>query len=155
MTLQAEPRAQHWMLCLLPFLVAAAVLLLTAFIAWGFISPARFPRNLGLYLSPAEDLDEGFLQIICARKGTGSGFYRDARAYIGADFRLSGNRGGALACLIAGRPRPRLKPLPGQPLQRRTPEDDWEPLTETPALIPFGVLHRNEAGSLYFELRNL
>jgi len=143
-----------WFVCLLPFLILAALLLLAAFVVWGFVSPARFPRTLGVVLSPEEDLNEGFLQLVRARKGTGSGFYRDARCFITADFRLSGKRNGALVGLVAGRPRPRFKLLDGQPILRRNPEGAWEPLGETDSLVQFGELYRNEAATLYFELRN-
>jgi len=143
-----------WLRCLLPALIAAAALLLAAFLVWGFVSPARFPRRLGVILSPEEDLNEGFFQLIRSRKGTGSGFYRDARAYLSTDFRLSGSRVGALVCLIAGSPRPRLKPLAGQPILRRKPDGGWEPMGDVEGLIQFGVLYRGEAGTLYFEFRN-
>ncbi|MCB2264243.1 MAG: hypothetical protein LGR52_15085 [Candidatus Thiosymbion ectosymbiont of Robbea hypermnestra] len=147
-----EPLA--WYICLWPYLLAVALFLLAAFVVWGFVSPARFPRTLGVVLSPEEDLDEGFFQLVRAAKGTGSGFYRNARAYIGADFRISGRREGAFVCLIADHGRLRIRVMPGQSILRRNPEDKWEPLTETDTLMHFGELYRNETGSLYFELRN-
>lgn len=143
-----------WFICLLPFLILGALLLLAAFIVWGFVSPARFPRTLGVVLSPEEDMNEGFFQLVRARKGTGSGFYRDARCFITPDFRLSGRRNGALVGLVAGRPRPRLKLLDGQAILRCNPTADWVPLGETETLVQFGELYRNEAATLYFEFRN-
>ncbi len=91
--LEAATKPLPWYICLWPFLLAAALALLLAFVIWGFISPARFPRTLGIMLSPEEDLDEGFFLLVRSGKGTGSGFYRNARAYISTDFRISGKRG--------------------------------------------------------------
>lgn len=153
-TLALQTRPLPWWLCLLPWLLAALAVLAAIVIAWGFIGPARFPRTLGVVLSPEEDLEEGFFQLLRARQGTGASFYRDARACIGADFRVSGPRAGAVACLIAGRPRPRLKALSGQVLERRDADGDWTPLGPGETLAMTGVLYRTESGSLYFELRN-
>ena len=152
--LMATTKPLPWLVCLWPYLLAGALSIVALIIAWGIISPARFPRTLGLVLSPEEDLDEGFFQLIRARKGTGSGFYRDARACISSDFRIGGRKAGALFCLIAGRPRPRIHCLAGQTILRRTAEDDWEPIGSAEEFISMGTLYRNESATLFFTLRN-
>jgi hypothetical protein len=143
-----------WIVCLWPYLLAGTLAILAVIIAWGILSPARFPRTLGIVLSPEEDLDEGFFQLIRARKGTGSGFYRDARACIGSDFRIGGRQAGVVFCLIAGRPRPRIRCLGGQVILRRTAEDEWEPIGSAEQFITMGTLYRNESATLFFTLRN-
>lgn len=153
--LAAQPQPRPWFICLLPLLLGLLLLALLLAIAWGFISPARFPRNLGVVLSPEEDLDEGFFQLLRARRGTGAGFYRDARACIGADFRIGGRRQGAVACLIAGRPRPRLRVLPGQVLERRDLAGDWQPLDSGEQPLRLGETYRTASGNLYLEFRTL
>jgi hypothetical protein len=149
----SEPRPLFH--CLLPLLIAAALALLAAFLVWGFVSPARFSRSLGILVSPEEDLDEGFLQLVRTARGTGSGFYRDARAYIAPEFRVSGRRAGALVCLIAGRGGVLMRRLAGQAVLRRNPQGEWEALAEVELRPAFGELFRNEGGTLYFELRNV
>lgn len=152
--LMASTKPLPWLVCIWPYLLAGALTILALIIAWGIISPARFPRTLGIVLSPEEDLDEGFFQLIRARKGTGSGFYRDARACIGSDFRIGGRKAGALFCLIAGRPRPRIQCLGGQSILRRTAEDEWEPIGGAEQFVSMGTLYRNESATLFFTLRN-
>ncbi len=141
-------------LCMLPFLLAALAALSIAFVVYGIVSPARFPRTLGVVLSPEEDLDEGFFQLIRARKGTSAGFYRNARAFITTDFRIGGRRSGAIVALVADHGYVRLQGLPGQTILRRNPEDEWQVITDAEALVQLGAVYRNEAGSLYFQFRS-
>jgi hypothetical protein len=120
----------------------------------GFVSPSRFAPRLGVMLSPEEDLNEGFFHPLRAQRGSGAGFYRDARVYVRPDYRLSASPQGALARLRADRAHVRVQPLPGASVYRQTADGRWEPMPPDESLARFGLLYRNESGSLYFEVRN-
>jgi len=64
-----------WWICLLPWLIAMAIALALAFVIYGFIRPARFPRQLGVQIADEEDVDQGFFIWIRKQRGTGIGFY--------------------------------------------------------------------------------
>ncbi len=55
-------------------------------IIYGFVSPARFRPRLGVVLSPEEDMSEGFFHPIRQTRGSGAGFYRDARIHVPRPF---------------------------------------------------------------------
>ncbi|MCP4702884.1 MAG: hypothetical protein GY862_39390 [Gammaproteobacteria bacterium] len=100
--------------------------LLVIFIATGFILPHRFQATLALVFVPdREDLDEHTAQPVKQWKGVGIGFYRNARAFLHADFRLSGKARGALACLQAERGGARAMPEKSA-LFKETLDGDWE-----------------------------
>ena len=143
-----------WLHCWWPLLAAGAGALLAGIVVHGFWSPSRFSGRLGVVISPEEDMNEGFFHPIRAQRGTGSGFYRDARAYIRQDYRLSGSAKAALACLRASGKRVQIKPAAGMPLYRLNMDGEWEalPAEETP--VHFGVAYKDSMGSLFFEIRN-
>lgn len=144
-----------WLHCWWPVLALTGGLLLTGIVIHGFWSPSRFAPRVGLILSQDEDVDaEGFFHPIRAQRGSGSGFYRDARIYLHPDFRLSRRSGGALARLRADGSRVRLRALPGASLQRHTADGDWEPVPPEETPIRFGQLFRDDGSRLFFELRN-
>jgi len=142
----------HWFTCWWSVIAGGVGVLVGLFIIYGFISPSRFSPRLGVVLSPEEDMSEGFFHPIRAQRGTGSGFYRDARAYICQDFRISGRAGGALVRLRAEGKRVRLLPV-GMVL-RQTVEGEWERLPAEENAARVGTVYRNELGSLFFEVRN-
>ncbi len=103
------------------------LILLLIFIIAGFIVPERFPGSFALTFVPDQDeLDEQTPQPIKQWKGVGIGFYRNARAFLHADYRLSGSSQGALAALHAERGGARVAPGKGMTLYRETLDLDWE-----------------------------
>ena len=104
-------------------------LLLLLFVIMGFILPHRFRRGLALVFVPEyEDLDEQTPQPIRQWSGTGIGFYRHARAFLHANFRVSGKPRGALAGLFASGSSTRIVPGRGQALYRELLDGDWDPV---------------------------
>ncbi len=143
-----------WWICLLPWLIAMAIALALAFVIYGFIRPARFPRQLGVQIADEEDVDQGFFIWIRKQRGTGIGFYRDARAYVRSDFRVNGKAGSALAKLRADRGRVMIQPMQGNAIERLTADDVWEELPKDETTAWVGTLYRAEVRSLFFMLRN-
>jgi len=143
-----------WLHCWWPLLAAGGAVLLAGILFHGFWSPSRFSPRLGVVLSPEEDMGEGFFHPIRAQRGTGSGFYRDARAYIRQDYRLSGSAKAALACLRACGKRVKLKPAAGQSLLWLNLDGEWESVPAEESPVHFGVVYKDAMGSLYFEIRN-
>lgn len=143
-----------WLHCWWPILAMLIAALLITVVCYGFWSPSRFSTRLGVVLSPEEDMNEGFFYPIKAERGTGSGFYKDARAYICQDFRLSGKAKGALARLRASGKRVYLSPAHGMAVYRQNLEGEWDELPTEETLMHFGVIYKNALGTLFFELRN-
>jgi hypothetical protein len=142
-----------WLDCWWPLLALVAGAAAVALLAYGYLSPSRFPGHLGVVISPEEDLDEGFLHPIRAQRGSSSGFFRDGRVFV-APYQLSGRPHGAIARLRADTGRVLIQPVAGAALWRRNLDDAWEPLAqeETPARP--GTLYRNELENLFFTLRS-
>ena len=99
-------------------------------------------------------MNEGFFHPIKAQRGTGSGFYRDARVYIRQDFRLSGSAKGELARLRASGSRVCIRPAPGTLVYRQNLDGEWEELPPEETSAHFGVVYKDSMGRVYFELRN-
>lgn len=88
---------QRWWWLSLVFIA----LLLIALLLYGYIKPHRFPREMGVTFVPDyQDLDQS-PQPLTQWPGVGIGFYRDARAFLHPDFRVSGKSRGALGMLKA------------------------------------------------------
>lgn len=102
-------------------------LLVLLFIILGFVVPHRFHGGLAIVFVPERaELEEQTPQPIKQWKGVGIGFYRDARAFLHADYRVSGHPQGALASLQAERGGARVMPGRGLQLFRETLDADWE-----------------------------
>jgi streptogramin lyase len=142
-----------WFYCWRWLIALASGLMLTGILIHGFWIPSRFPERLGVVLSPEEDMAEGFFHPIRAQKGTGSGFYRDAKVYVCEDYRLAGSPTGAVACLRADSGQVRIKPIHGSGLLRQTIDGEWEEIPQDETTMRHGVIYKNHLGSLYFELR--
>ena len=141
-----------WWHCWWPAVAALGGLLLGGFVFYGFWSPFRFARGVGVMMAQEEGLDaEGFFYPIRGQPGSGSGFYRDAVVYVCQDFRVSGKPVNPLVKLRAGRKQVRMKPMAS--LWRRTLEGEWNEVPAEEAAVRTGVLYRNDSGSLYFEIR--
>jgi hypothetical protein len=102
-------------------------ILIVLFIVCGYLVPQRFQNGLAVVFVPERDeLEEQTAQPVRQWKGVGIGFYRDARAYLHSDFRLSGNAQGAIASLHAEKGGTQVMPGRGMALYRETLEADWE-----------------------------
>lgn len=141
-----------WLVCWWPTLVMIGACLLTALVLYGFLSPSRFPPHLGVVISPEEDLEEGMLHHIRSQPGAGSGFFRDARIYVGP-YQLSRRHHGALARLRADSGRILIEPVHGASLWRRNLDGVWEPAAEGESPARIGTVYRNEMKTLFFAVR--
>ncbi|HEX2835304.1 MAG TPA: vWA domain-containing protein [Thermoanaerobaculia bacterium] len=150
----AEIVADPWLLCWWPVLAAVATIIVAGVVAHGYWSPSRFPPQLGVLLSPEEDLNEGFFHPIRGQRGSRSGFYRDARIYVCQDFRLDGRPRDALARLRADHKQVRIEPAVGALVWKQNAEGVWEQMPNGESTARFGDLYRNDHGTLFFELRN-
>jgi hypothetical protein len=122
-------------------LLILAILVLL-FIILGFILPERFQPTLALVFVPERDeLDEHTPQPVKQWKGVGIGFYRNARAYLHANYRLSGKAQGALACLEAVKNGVRIIPK-GSSLFRENLDGDWDEVPNVGQKIRPGDIFR-------------
>jgi hypothetical protein len=146
--------ATPWWICALPLAIGVALAALIAFVVYGYLRPSRFPPQLGVALADGEDLEDGFFLLLRAQKGSGIGFYRDARAYVREDYRVCGNPAGAVARLRADAGRVRIQPVRGAKVLWSNAEGQWEPLRADESTATLGTLYRSERGNLYFALRS-
>ncbi len=154
--IRVEVVKDPWLTCWWPAIAAVALTALTIFILYGIVSPARFPRNFGVVISPEADMDEGYPFNIRSQKESGAGFYRDARIFITTDYQLSPSSRGALARLRADRMGVFVLPLPGNVVLQLDADDKWETMsTEHETRARYSRLYRNAADSLFFEFRNV
>ena len=131
--------------------VLAALALL--FILLGFMLPQRFRGALAVTFVPERDeLDEQSPQPVKQWRGVGIGFYRNARAYLHPDFRLSGKAGGALAGLYAEPGGNRVAPGAGVSLFRETLHGDWEPVPPAGNRCRAGDIYRVGSHGPYFRI---
>jgi len=132
------------------FILAALALL---FALLGFILPQRFRGALAVVFVPdREDLDEQSPQPVRQWQGVGIGFYRNARAYLHADYRLSGQARGALAGLLAERGGNRVLPGNGVALFRESCDGDWEAVPPSGCRCRAGDVFRVGGGGPYFRI---
>jgi hypothetical protein len=153
--IRAEIVPEPWTFCWRRELLGLAGLLLAAFIVYGYLSPYGFPPRVGIQMSESEDLNEGSFLPLRAVRGYRSGFYRDAVLYLTENFRLTRHKRGAFVRLHAGsKSRILIRPIHGRMVFRQQPDESWEPIPQgQDTLARFGVVFRNEAQTLYFELR--
>ncbi|MEE8524197.1 MAG: vWA domain-containing protein [Thermoanaerobaculia bacterium] len=152
--MRVEIRADPWLVCWWPVLALVLGTVAGGVAVHGLWSPSRFPPRLGVVLSPEENLEEGFFHPIRAQRGSGSGFYRDARIYVQPDFRLSSRSRGAVARLRADGSRVRIQPADGTGVWRRTADEEWQALADEETSARYGVVYRDAMGTIFFELRN-
>jgi hypothetical protein len=133
-------------------LLILAVLLILL-ILLGFILPQRFRSTLAVTFVPdREELDEQSPQPVKQWQGVGIGFYRNARAYLHPDYRLSGKAHGALAGLYAERGGNRVMPGNGFTLFRETVDGDWETVPAQGSRIRAGDVYRVGDKGPYFRI---
>ena len=136
-----------WLVCAILAALAVLIVLL------GFILPQRFRGALAVVFVPdREDLDEQSPQPVRQWQGVGIGFYRDARAYLHPDYRLSGKARGALAELRADRGGNRVLPGNGANLFRETADGDWESVPPQGCRCRPGDVFRVGGSGPYFRI---
>jgi len=117
---------EKWGWLILTILAVLALL----FIIAGIVTPQRFSGSLALVFVPERDeLDDQSPFPVKQWKGVGAGFFRNARAYLQPDFRLSGRSQGALAALIAEKGGCRVV-AKNSGLFRETIDGEWEPVPQ-------------------------
>lgn len=151
--LQVEVIGDPFLACYWQYLVAALATVLGGVIVYGFTSPSRFNARDGLQLAQEADLEEGFFHPFRTQRGSRAGFYRDARLYLSADYRLSGSKNNALVRLRADKGRVKIQPASGQMVWRETIDGDWEELPPEETPLRTGVVYRNDDKSVYFDFR--
>ncbi len=130
-------------------LLIVGILILMIIIA-GFILPHRFPARLALVFVPDRDeLDEQSPQPLKQWKGVGSGFYRNARAFLHADFRISGKSQGALVGLSAEKNK---IVITGTNLFRENLDGDWESIETLGQRSRPGDVYRIGENGPYFRI---
>jgi hypothetical protein len=140
---------QRWGWLILTIL---AILLLLVIIA-GYVLPQRFQGGLAVVYAPERDeLEEETPQPVRQWRGVGIGFYRDARAFLHPDFRLSGNPQGAVASLHAERSGTHVNPGRGMSLYRETLDSDWESVPAAGRRAHAGDVYRIGDRGPYFRI---
>ena len=136
-----------WLVLILLGLLAAVL------IALGFILPKRFQRTLSLSFAPElADVDETPPLALYTWRGVGIGFYRDARAFLHGDFRISGKSSGALASLQAEAAGTRVRPGRGMALFRQDFGSKWEELPKEGEMARAGEIYRVGENGPYFRI---
>ncbi len=139
---------QRWGWLILSILAILSLL----FIVLGFVTPQRFSGSLALVFVPERDeLDEQSPLPIKQWKGIGSGFYRNARAFLHPDYRLSNKPLGALAALYAETGGTRVIGT-SSPLYRETLDGDWETVIEQGRRTRPGDIFRIGDNGPYFRI---
>jgi hypothetical protein len=142
-----------WLVCFwwIPASIAAAIAL--AILIYGYIWPFSFGPQLKVWISPEDDMDEGFPHSVRQVPGTRKGFYRHARVYICLDHRLSGKAGGAFVRLEARGRGALIQPWGGQKVYRQNVDGDWDPIPQNESNLYTGTVYRNELATVFFEVR--
>lgn len=127
--------------------------LLLLFVIAGYVVPQRFQSGLAVVFVPERDeLEEQTPQPVRQWKGVGIGFYRNARAFLHPDFRLSGSTQGALAALHAQGGSTNVIPGRGLSLYRETLDADWESVAVTGRRARAGDVYRIGERGPYFRI---
>jgi hypothetical protein len=119
-------------------------LALLTWIAYGYIRPFRFARELAISFAPEyADLDDQTPQPLKQWRDIRIGFYRNAKAYFRPDFRITGKKSGAIALLEAGPNRSAFAfPSGGYQLFRETSDGDWEAVPPAGRRVQNGEVYR-------------
>lgn len=135
----------------LVLLILGALLLLL--IILGLVLPHRFAGSFAVaYVPERDELDEQTPQPVKQWRGVRSGFYRDARAFLHPDFRISGRVQGALAALHAQAKGVQVAPGRGMSLFRETLDGDWEAVPPPGRRGRPGDVYRIGEGGPYFRI---
>jgi hypothetical protein len=149
---QVEVVPDPWLSCYWWIPAGALLILVLAWYIHGWMWPSSFSRLMVVWVSAEEDIDEGVPIPIRSVKGSRKRWRRHARVFVCMDFSVRGRAQGAIVRLEADGERVRITPMSGTIL-RLDDDGEWVPISETNPWIMFGQPHRNEDGSVYFELR--
>lgn len=128
-------------------------ILLTLGIVAGFVLPHRFPRSCALVFVPdRQEIEEHPPQPLRQWKGVRIGFYRHARAFLHASFRVSGDQRGALAWLQAERGGARVFAGQGASLWRETLDSGWQPVPAAGSRVRNGEVFRCGDNGPFFQV---
>ena len=134
------------------WILGALAFLVLAFIIYGFIKPFSFPRELALiYVPELADMEDNLPQPIRSWKGTRKGWYRNAKAYLTPDFRITGNKKGALVVLEAVDRRTVMAKSLSGPLFRDGGDGDWDETPEQGRRVRGGETYRVGDRGPYFQ----
>lgn len=135
-----------WLIILVLSIIALLILII------GIVTPQRFSRSLAVAFVPdREDLDEQSPLPVKQWKGVRSGFFRNARAFLQGDYRLSGKPSGALAALYAEKGGTRVKGNMNM-LYRETLDGDWEVVAQDGRRVRPGDIFRIGDKGPYFRI---
>jgi hypothetical protein len=127
--------------------------LLALFVILGYVLPKRFQSSLAVTFVPdRRELDEQTPQPVAQWKGVGIGFYRNARAFLHSNYRLSGNPRGALAGLFAEGAGTRVASGRGGSLFRETLDGGWEGVEADGRRARGGDVYRSGDGGPFFRI---
>jgi len=133
------------------FALILAILLLL-FIIYGYVKPHRFTRGLALTFVPEfSDLDDT-PQPLAQWRGVRIGFYRDARAYLHSNYRVSGDAKGAIAVLTATADGAWVAPGKCISLFRELEVGEWQEIQASGRPARRGIAHRVGEQGPYFRL---
>jgi hypothetical protein len=133
-------------------LILVGVIALVA-IALGWILPHRWPRGMAIACAPSlAELDLQKPVPITTFSGVGIGFYRDARAYVHSNFRISGKREGAVVEVRAAKRGVLLESLGGA-LFRTDGGRGWNEIKGPPRRGAMGEPYRIGEKGPYFRLQ--
>jgi hypothetical protein len=127
--------------------------LLVFFIIYGYIKPYRFPPGLAIVYAPEmSELDDQTPQPVRMWRGVGIGFYRDARACLQDNFRITGSVRGAVATLHAGQRRAVFVRPASRALYREAGWNEWEQVPTTGRRAGQGEIYRVGDNGPFFRL---
>lgn len=136
-----------WLLFLILVIILLAILIL------GYILPQRFQSTLHISMGADEAELEEFVPMQLKRMPkVGIGFYRNARAYIFDDFRVSGKgRGASIKITAHKNSNIIIEAINGRVLQKKNIHQEWESI-DSEGILRTGEILRVGSGGLYFKL---
>jgi len=140
---------EKWGWLILLILAAALVF----FIIYGWIKPNRFPTGLALQFAPAyEELDDQTPQPVKLWRGVGIGWYRDARACLQDNFRVTSKVKGSVAILQAGKRKAVMVRWGSRTLYREVGLNEWEAVAQNGRRTGHGETYRVGESGPYFRI---
>ncbi len=140
---------EKWGWLILLILAAALVF----FIIYGWIKPNRFPTGLALQFAPAyEELDDQTPQPVKLWRGVGIGWYRDARACLQDNFRVTPKVKGSVAILQAGKRKAVMVRWGSRTLYREVGLNEWEAVAQNGRRTGHGETYRVGESGPYFRI---
>jgi hypothetical protein len=127
--------------------------LIVFFIVYGYIKPYRFPAGLAICYAPEmSELDDQTPQPVRMWRGVGIGFYRDARACLQDNYRITGTVRGAVATLHAGQRRIVYVRPGSRALYREEGLGEWEQIPPNGRRASMGEIYRVGDNGPFFRL---